>query len=248
MKQMSLSSRSPTCRLRDSDNAAGLANLTFQKTGAGQNRQWLFGLASLAIALLASPSLQAKNPEYRCEQGTVENDAVAVTYSDVDVGTFSDPNKKICKFAIGGAAGAGPTSRQDQAPVQELISRLKEGRIDQIVIRLTLARTTTSDEIDEYRNSIASLLKEHGGDLKACFDALSKFPEHDRSTIKFNIGDKPVFLSASNKSIKLFCSVTGAGKYDVFLTGVPTLQLKSILQAEGQTDSWFVPQEAARER
>lgn len=212
--------------------------------------EYLPGVATGLILAVSAYSTHAQNPEYRCEPGTVDNDAVVVTYADVDVGRFSDPNNKICTFAIGGASADGSLSRNEQLPLRTAIDAIDEVDLSGIVLRLTLARSAVSDDLDNVRSEIVVLFEESGAYLALpnCFRALDFFfdPENIPEPMFILEARELVYLSLEDFGLFVSCSVIGPGDDDRLRSAIPTLHLR-VGWPDGEEDSLFVPRGAVYE-
>ncbi|MGQ4878906.1 hypothetical protein ACOJCM_10095 [Billgrantia sp. LNSP4103-1] len=209
-------------------------------------RSFLGGALILFTAFMATPLVYAGNPEYRCEPGTVDNDAVAITYPDVDVGRYSDPNQKICTFSVGGASSTG-SSYYSEAPWRKLIQRVDLGDVQGVVIRLTLARSLFDSDVEEFQYEIEQLLQESVSDLSRCFLALGVAGTSDQlSPLEATGEGENVFLYLDQDSLTVMCSILEPGEHLDLISDVPTLHL-SVESDDGRDDSLFVPQEVLYE-
>lgn len=185
----------------------------------------------------------AQNPEYRCVPDTVDHDAVAVAYADVDVAVFSDPNDQICTFAIDGAAPTGG----ERTPIGQVVEQIYEGDYQQLIIRLTLARQVTDPEIEEIRERIGSLLADASEDLISCFKALESYGREGgpEPKIYFDNG-VPAYLLIEDGDFSIQCTISDPGEYFDVRSEFPMLRLRSISFEDESQDSLFVPVEAVR--
>ncbi|AQZ50870.1 hypothetical protein [Martelella mediterranea] len=99
-------------------------------------RSVAYGL--IVFAFVNVSSAEAGNPEYRCDLGTVDHDASAVAFPGVDVGAYSNPNDKVCTFAIGGASPDGPSS--GVSPIAQILEQAQTGEFQTLFLRLMIAR------------------------------------------------------------------------------------------------------------
>ena len=164
----------------------------------------VFGFLALQIVSQA----QAGNPQYRCEPGTVANDAVAIAFPDVDVAAFSDPDNDVCAFAIGGASIDGP-SRNDVSPIGEIFGRLQSGEVEPLVLRLLIPRSSLSDENGKLQDSIGTLLGENLDQIFECVAALQKFDDGPPQPIFSSDQGALIYLQAENDLVSIECSVFG---------------------------------------
>lgn len=199
--------------------------------------------AAASIAQLVANEADARNPEYRCVPATVANDAVAFAYADVDVGVFSDPNDRICTFAIDGAAATG----SERTPIKQVIDQVYEGDYQQLIIRLTVARQATDPDVEKIRERIGSLLADASEDLISCFKALEAYGREGgpEPKVYFDNG-VPAYLLIEDGEFSIQCSISDPGEYFDIRSEFPMLRLRSISIEDKSQDSLFVPVEAIR--
>lgn len=195
------------------------------------------------ITLHTADHAQAGNPQYRCEPGTVANDAVTIAFPDVDVAAFSDPDNDVCTFAIGGASTNGP-SRNSISPIGEIIGRLQTGEVEPLVLRLLLPRSSSSDGITELQKSIGSLLSENLEQVFQCFEALEKFDDGTAEALFTSDRGALVYLQRENDVVTIECSVFGPNSGEFVRSSVPVLRLYS--RSQGKSDSLFIPSPSLR--
>lgn len=184
---------------------------------------------------------QAGNPQYRCEPGTVAEDAVAIAFPDVDVAAFSDPDNDICTFAIGGATIGGP-SRGDVSPIAEVIERLQSGEVEPFVFRLLIPRSSLTGVGGEFGEAIGSLLSENLEQVLECISALLEFEGSMPQPVSVSDLGAFIYLQAENDIVSIECSVFKPGGGALVRSPVPVLRLYS--QSEGSSDSLYVPSSA----
>lgn len=206
---------------------------------------WFSKYLFVIITMCLLPNIaEAGNPQYRCEPGTVDNDAVVIAPSDVDVGRFSDPNNKICTFSIGGASANGTSTRSIQTPIQHQIDALFEGDVSGIVIRLTQARTVFQGDYDDIHESIEEVFKKSHQELTTCFKALSLYAQSNQPDPLNGLeNNEQMYLSTESASLHVWCSILAPERMTYLKSEVPTLHLR-VRSSGGQDDSLFVPQGA----
>lgn len=210
---------------------------------------WIPVLTGTAICAAASVA-HAGNPSYRCEPQTVQDDAVAVVYSDVDVSSFSDPDKHTCVFAIGARPRSGGAS-EALPPIPEVLQQLRNGDVSEIIVRLTLARAAVQPDISEISGQLKKALADSAADIGNCLTALSLFASPDAPKPKVIIGRDPnypngresVYLSIKDKELEVTCSVSPAGSEGRVNSDSPMMRLQ-VRSSRGTNDSWFVPRGA----
>lgn len=194
---------------------------------------------TLASAIIATPVL-AGNPTYRCERGTVDNDALLIAYPKDDIGRFSDPGKKICKFTVNGATRSGPSEPSARPPWKDLIGSLEDGNVRLLVVRLTAAHPGSQEELREFRDALSDFMRPLSEDFAQCFRALRYFGESNQPEPKFEEGRYKYFVNRGSKQFGALCWVTPPGRYRDHSSETSVL-FASIRSQSGASDSIFVP-------
>jgi len=186
------------------------------------------------FAISASTAL-ANNPQYRCEPGTVDADAVAIAFPDVDVGVFSDPNNNVCTFSIGGASVSGAPLRNDISPIAEVLSQARSGEVGPLTIRLTLARSNLKRESEDVIEAVNLIFGYNLSRLKKCISALEESGE------KLSSDGITVFLDSEseNGGTSVKCMVISPGSFPRINTSEPTLIIYA--RSGNETDGLYVP-------
>ncbi len=160
----------------------------------------------------------AGNPSYRCEPQTVQDDAVAVVYSDVDVSSFPDPDKHTASSPSARPRSGGASRRSRPSP--EILQQLRNGDVSEIIVRLTLARAARPARHQrDFRAAQRRALPDSAAEIGNCLTALSLFASPDAPKPKVIIGRDPnypngresVYLSIKDKELEVTCSVSPAG-------------------------------------
>ena len=197
-------------------------------------------ILSLALFLLLSPSSVLAKSEYRCKNKTVDNDAVAVSYTDVDVNAYSNPDEKVCTFTIDGP------KKSANGTLGSIVSRAsvfsKTIDVKAIAFRLTLSRSIVDTEVDGFRNQIVDALMASKDELVNCFLGLRDFGTNGTQT-KIPKTDKghPIYLKLERGDLLISCVVYPPGQHTTFMTQEPTLQLLSNNKGSRTYDILYVP-------
>lgn len=194
---------------------------------------WLAGISAA----------HAGNTPYRCEPGTVANDAVAIAFPDVDVAAFSDPDNDICTFAIGGATIDGPT-RGEVSPIAEILGRLESTDVEPLVLRLLIPRSLLEGENRELEGAIGELLKENLEALLKCVAALENFDSGVPEPKGFSDLGAFIYLRAENDAVTVECSLFKPESSEFLRSTVPVLRLYS--RTGDKSDSLYVPAPALK--
>jgi len=202
----------------------------------------LQGLLVSALIVAVPNISRAANPQYRCEPNTVANDAVAIAFPDVDVGAYSDPDNDRCTFAIGGASIDGPVKSADVPPIAEIIHQARSGNSLPLSLRLLIARSAMSGDVDDLSKTVAEVLGENLPQLDLCISALEKFSDGPPDPITTSENEALVYMNIENDIVSVQCMIFPPGERDVIRSAVPTLLLYS--RSKGKSDSLFVPNTA----
>ena len=200
------------------------------------NKAWAT-TAMVCINLLWASSAWSAS-EYRCMDKTVQNDAIAVSYTDVDVAAHSNPYKKTCTFTIDGskqrANGVRGSSLSRAAVFSSAIN------IDFIVKRLTLSRFVAGDMKDNITPKITGVLADRKDQLISCFSELKNI-RWQRHTEPVSEGPMKIFINFSADGMQLSCIIYPSGNYNRVTFGEKTLVLLHRDRREESEDVLFVP-------
>ena len=119
--------------------------------------------------------------------------------------------------------------------------------MDEIVVRLTLARAIVSADAERMREQLKPLLTESISNLANCFRALQRFGQDERpEPVMIFENGTPAYLMAENGPLTVMCTVHDPGEYYDLRSEFPTLRLRAISHEDGTEDRLYVPIRAVR--
>ena len=199
---------------------------------------------------------EAGNPEYHCQRGAVDSDAIAVAFPGVDVSAFSNPNDKVCTFAIGGASPDGPSSGVTK--ISQTLGQALSGELQPLLLRLMIARPKAIEAEGKYVEGTLSLMKENEGAISDCINAILLMANGGDQRNLFAMGaelPKPefssgdgtfIYVSRENDIASLLCAVHSPTQGETFRSDYPTFRLYARSHTDGSSDSLFIPSEAVK--
>ena len=206
------------------------------------------GLAILpfVLCLLISPSSVLAASEYRCKNKPVDNDAIAVSYTDVDVNAHSNPTEKVCTFTIDGPKRDSNGTRGSIVSGASVFSK-KDIDIENIARRLTLSRSIVDTEVDGFRKRIVDALMTSKNELVNCFLGLRDF-DNNRTppAMEETVDGFPIYLKLERRDLVMSCIVYPRGRHTTFASAEATLQLLAEDRGKGTHDILYVPIGAIR--
>ena len=200
------------------------------------------GFASLllVLCLLIFPSSVLAASEYRCKNKPVDNDAIAVSYTDVDVNTHSNPTEKVCTFTIDGPKKDSNGTRGSIVSRASVFSQ--DIDINDIARRLTLSRSIVDTEVDRFRERIVDALMTSKNELVNCFLGLRDFGNNrTRPTMEETVDGFPIYLKLEGRDLVMSCIVYPRGRHTTFASQEATLQLLAEDRGKGTHDILYVP-------
>lgn len=197
---------------------------------------WTSLFAVCAMLFCTSSALAAM--EYRCKNDPVDDDAIAVSYTDVDVSAFSDPNQKTCTFTIDGPKRAANGVRGSLLSRASVLSSAIH--VDIITKRLTLSRSISGNDNNEIHKRINDVLEEEKNELISCFFALMG-STWMYQTVPVNEGEYQIFIDHTTNDMIIRCTIYSPGKYDRISIQERTLVLSHHDRRDSSHDVLFVP-------
>lgn len=197
---------------------------------------WTSLFAVCAVLFCTSSALAAM--EYRCKNDPVDNDAIAVSYTDVDVSAFSDPNQKTCTFTIDGPKRDANGARGSLLSQASVFS--SEIHIEMITKRLTLSRSISGNNEEEVRTRIHHVLEETKDELISCFFALigSTWTHQTDPIVE---GEYQIFIDHATNGMIIRCAIFPPGRHHRISIQETTLVLSHHDRRDRSYDVLFVP-------
>lgn len=202
--------------------------------------------ASLALILfivMLPDRGAASNPDYRCEVGTVQNDAFVSAYSDVDVASYSKPADRVCIFAVGGAGSSQAYSSISHSPISEILRRAVIGDIFPLAERVVVASPPERDDIEMVVEAIASLLAASINDFNIRISTLHTDPAEVSSDQHASEHGVIVILRGENDVLMVECGIAPPPGGSLIRSEVPVLRIFA-RSHNGISNTLFIPRGA----